>query len=216
MTRDNSSEDWVGLHQNKPCPSLLQHVIAELSPEPMPILFAYFCAESKCTFILMVQGLISSSQSIAVGHKPSYRCHPSNAIPTCCQGKKTVQSSLMIYLFSSEQLVWWCERTFRRCIPFLLKSVLWLWSGILLGPLVLLLVLRCICMPTEAALAVGLHYIFCSTCCKLLLSWTVNLFLFGKERFNKKIAKNMIPLPQQFVSCSKSRFTGKQITDCCL
>lgn len=78
--------------------------------------------------------------------------------------------------------------------------------------LVLLLVLRFIYLSAETALAVSSHYIFCSICCKLVLSWTLNIFLCGKERFNRKYGI----ITQWFVSCSKNRFTGKQITNCCL
>lgn len=130
-----------------------------------------------------------------MGHKLGYRYHPSNAIPTHCQVKKPVW-----------EVPWWSI-----CFPLsvsydgvkghftgvylsfwnLLSVSGQLFCWVLKWTLVLLLVLRCIYMSTEAALAVSSHYMFCSTCCKLVLYWTINLFLCGKERFNKKWQKKM-------------------------
>lgn len=80
----------------------------------------------------------------------------------------------------------------------------------------LLLVLRCIYLSKEAALAVSSHYIFCCTCCKLVLSSTVKLFLCGNERFTKKWQKIWYRYHSDLFPVQKVNLLARWLTDCCL
>lgn len=151
-----------------------------------------------------------------MGHKPqevsSKQCH----FYTLPKKENCVRSTLMwsIY-FSLKSLYDGVKRHFMGIYFFfwnLLSAFGQLFCWVLKWTLVLLLALRYIYLSAETALAVSSHYIFCSTCCKLGLSWTLNPFLCGKERFNRKYGT----ITQWFGSCSKSRFSGKQITGCWL
>lgn len=57
----------------------------------------------------------------------------------------------------------------------------------------------------QLALYILLHLL---QTCFIFNSQTIPLW---KWKIHQKMAKNMIPSPKRFISCSKSKFTGKQI-----
>lgn len=142
-----------------------------------------------------------------------------SVISTHCQVKKTVWKVPWCSGHFSQSSLYGAVKGHLMGVYFSLWILLpvsaHLSCWVLKWTLALLLVLRCIYLSKEAALAVNSDYIYCCTCCKLL-SLAVKLFCCGNERYKKKKkAKNKTPLPLQwFISCLKSKFTSKQLTDC--